>query len=88
MAEIRLNNCCVRALTQAHLKDHTPTQEDIAWLLGISRRWVSELQKRGVLPVGAPLPVLVKRMARYKPEAKKVSRKSRLARVKAADPNV
>jgi hypothetical protein len=54
--------------------------DDIAWLFGISRRWVTELRKRGVLPEGASLPVLVKRMARYKPEAKAAARRAKLCR--------
>ncbi len=78
-AKVR-NRCCDRALTEARLSDHTPTLDDIAWLFGMSRRWATELRKRGVLPEGAPLPVLVKRMARYKPEAKRASRRARLAR--------
>jgi len=80
MAEIRQNSCCKRAVTEARLADHTPTHEDIAWLFGISRRWVGELYKRGVFPAGAPLPVLVRRMARYKPEAKRAARKALLAK--------
>lgn len=78
MAEIRRNRCCERAVTEAQLKDHTPTQEDLAWLFGISRRWVTELRKRGVLPEGEPLPKLVKRMARYRPEAKQAARQAKL----------
>lgn len=80
MAEIRRNRCCDRALEAARLSDHTPTHDDLAWLFGISKRWVGELRKRGVLPEGAPLPVLVKRMAKYRPEAKQAARKARLAR--------
>ncbi|WP_126053587.1 hypothetical protein [Sphingomonas sp. S-NIH.Pt1_0416] len=83
MADFRQNRCCERALAQARLQDHTPTHEDIAWLFGISKRWVGELHKRGVLPAGAPLPVLIKRMARYKPDAKRASRKARLTRARA-----
>lgn len=80
MAENRQNSCCVRAMAEAHLADHTPTHADLAWLFGISVRWVGELRKRGILTPDTPLPVLVKRMARYKPEAKKAGRTAKLAR--------
>ncbi len=86
MTEIRQNSCCRRAIARAHLCDHVPTLADIAWLLGISPRWAGELRKKGVLPEGAPLPVLVKRMARYKPEAKSAARRALLAKRKVPQP--
>jgi hypothetical protein len=84
MVETRRNRCCDRALSKARLSDHTPTLEDLAWLFGISKRWATELRKRGVLPEGEPLPKLVKRMGRYRPEAKNAARVARLARLRGA----
>lgn len=75
-----LNRCCERAVTNARLCDLNPTVHDLAWLFGISSRWVVELRRRGVLPEGESLPQLIKRMQAYRPEAKAAARKARRVR--------
>lgn len=74
-----LNRCCERALTHARLCDIKPTVDDLAFLFGITPRWVVELRRRGVLPDGETLPQLVKRMEAYRPEAKGAAFKARRA---------
>ncbi|WP_419685050.1 hypothetical protein [Sphingomonas sp. ID0503] len=47
---------------------------DLAWLFGVTGRWIGKLRADGVLPADAPLPDLVKRMAAYQAQARAAKR--------------
>ncbi len=64
----------------ADFRDYHPTVADLAWLFGVSSRWIARLRADGVLPADAPLPELVKRMASYRVaaiEAKRTAHRKR-----------
>lgn len=80
MAKIRHPSALNRERTRVAFRDLKPNDEDLAWLFGITRKWVGELRKRGVLPAGEPLPELVARMMSHQREVEAGKAKGRRPR--------